>query len=331
MIWVLAECDNNGPKAITLEALGAGRLLADPLNLKLCLVLVGSNTSACAKNLMRKADRVYSLEDPLLFTYTNEAYNAALAAFLGRQEVRALITPGTSTGRDLGPLLSVSLGMPYSQNTVGLGVSEGAVHIRRRLYGGKLIETVTPATGKGGVIISIMPGAFEEAKDRGTDGEAARAEVVEGLLREEALRIRVKGFAREAAGMDLIEARVIVAGGRGVGSAEGFRLLEGLAALLGGTVGASRSAVDAGWMPHAAQVGQTGKTVAPRLYIACGISGAPQHLAGMTGARHIVAINKDPGAPIFKVADIGIVGDLHTLIPMLIEELKKTKATPIAR
>jgi electron transfer flavoprotein alpha subunit len=318
LIWVLAECKGNEPKAITLEALGAGRVLADNLDLPLCLILPGSDLASFEKTFIRKADKIYLLEDPLLFTYTNDAYKSALTAFFKDKEVRALVVPGTSAGKDLGPLLSASLGMAYSQNTVGIKVKEGDIHLSRRVYGGKIIETVT-ATAKGGVIISIMPRAFVEAADSKTDGTVVR---LTAGLNEEALRIKVRGFVRETEQMDLTEAPVIVSGGRGVGGPVGFRLLKDLAALVGGTVGASRSAVDAGWMPHTAQVGQTGRTVAPKLYLACGISGAPQHLAGMTGAKYILAINKDPDAPIFKVADYGIVGDLHKVIPVLIEELK---------
>lgn len=328
MIWVLAECRGNGPKAITLEALGAGRILADSLSLPLCLILLGPGLAAPEKAFLRKADNIYLLEDPLLFTYTNDAYNNAIRTFFNEKNVLALVVPGTSTGKDLGPLLSVSLGMSYSQNTVGLDVKEGKIHIRRRVYGGKIMETVTPVSlTKGGAIVSIMPRAFSEANDSGVDGTVVRAGVVGGGmgLKEDALRVRVKGFIRETERMDLTEAPVVVSGGRGVGSPGGFKLLGELAALMGGTVGASRSAVDAGWMPHTAQVGQTGRTVAPKIYIACGISGAPQHLAGMSGSKYIAAINKDPDAPIFKVADYGIVGDLHKVIPLLIEELKKAK------
>jgi len=318
LIWVLAECKGNEPKAITFEALGAGRLLANPLNLPLCLILPGSDPASSEKTFLRKADKICLLEDPLLFTYTNDAYKSAVTTFLKDKAVSALIIPGTSTGKDLGPLLSVSLKMSYSQNTVGIKVKDGDIQLSRRVYGGKIIETVTPAA-KGGVIISIMPRAFAEVADGKTDGTVLREAAA---LSDGALRIKVKGFVRETEQMDITEAPVIVSGGRGVGSHEGFKLLKDLAALLGGTVGASRSAVDAGWMPHTVQVGQTGRTVAPKLYIACGISGAPQHLAGMTGSKYILAINKDPDAPIFKVADYGIVGDLHKVIPVLIEELK---------
>ncbi len=327
MIWVLAECKGNEPKAVTLEALGAGRLLAEPLNLPLCLILPGSNPASFARTFLRKADKIHLLEDPLLSTYANDAYKGAVTAFLKDKAVRALVVPGTSTGKDLGPLLSVSLRIPYSQNTVGIKVKEGDIHLSRRVYGGKIIETVTTADAKGGVIVSIMPRAFAEAADGKTDGTVVSAAAG---LNEEALRIKVRGFVRETGQMDLTEAPVIVSGGRGVGSAEGFRLLEELAALLGGTVGASRSAVDAGWMPHTVQVGQTGRTVTPKLYLACGISGAPQHLAGMTGSKYVLAINRDPDAPIFKVADYGIVGDLHKVIPVLIEELKASGVAKVS-
>ncbi len=328
MIWVLAECRADEPKAITFEALRAGRLLADMINAPLSIAVLGRDLSRCEEVFLRKADRVCLIEDPLLFTYTNDACVRALKPFFTDKDVAALIIAGTSAGKDLGPLLSVSLNMSYFPNTAGLDVKEGVLQMRRRIYGGKVLETASPVSiNRGGVIISIMPRVFEAAKDTEKTGAVMRAGAFGGGmgLKEDELRVKVKGFIRETERVDLTEAGIIVSGGRGVGGPGGFKLIKDLADALGGAVGASRSAVDALWMPHAAQVGQTGKTVTPKLYIACGISGAPQHLAGMSASKYIVAINKDPEAPIFKVADYGIVGDLETVIPMLIEEIKKAK------
>ncbi|GMR04585.1 MAG: electron transfer flavoprotein subunit alpha/FixB family protein [Thermodesulfobacteriota bacterium] len=319
MIWVLGEYRDEEIKAVTLEALGAGRVLAEALGAELSLILPGRGLEPLAEGLLGMADKVYLLEHALLATYTNDAYRKALEDFLKDKTVRALIVPGTSTGRDLAPLLSVSLALPYLPNATGLEVKEGVIYITRPLYGGKVIETLSL---RDETILSLMPRAFKAAPVGKRHGEMIKVEV---RLKEDDIRVKPKETVRVTERVDITEADVVVSGGRGMGGPENFSLLEELADILGGVVGASRAAVDAGWMPHAVQVGQTGRVVSPKLYIACGISGAPQHIVGMRTSRYVLAINKDPDAPIFRMADYGIVGDLFEVIPELIKKIKRIK------
>lgn len=316
MIWVLGELREGSFSHITYEALGAGTMLSGPLNAALNLILVGRNPEI-PPQLLKKADNIYLLDQDL--PYTSDILRAALEGFLNDKKVRAFVLPATSAGKDLAPLLSVSLGLSCAVNAAHLEVRDDIIYLKRPLYGAKVMETVSI---KGGAVISIMPRAFSEPADRVRDGEVIK---VSTGLGEKDIRVRVKETGKEFGKRDLTEADVIVSGGRGVGGAENFKMLDELARLLGGLTSASRGAVDAGWVPPSLQVGQTGKTVSPKLYIACGISGAPQHLAGMRTSQYIMAINKDPQAPVFKESDIGITGDLHEAIPELIKEIKAMK------
>lgn len=319
MIWVLGELREWVLAPVTYEALGAGRLLSGPLNTELNLILLGKDLEDPAKALLKKADRTYLLEHTPLSVYTNDGYRKVLEEFLKDKKVTALIIPATSRGKDLLPLLSVSLAIPCVANATGLEVINNTIYVRRPLYGGKVIETLSLERS---AIISIVPRAFKEAQDKEKEGGLIR---VEAKLKEDDLNVRVKEIFGTTEKGDITEAEVIVSGGRGMGGAQNFKILEELAATLGGVVAASRMAVDAGWAPHAVQIGQTGKTVSPTLYIACGISGAPQHVAGMRASRYVMAINKDPEAPIFREADLGITGDLFEVIPELLKEIKRIK------
>lgn len=319
MIWVLGELREGVLAPVTYEALEAGRLLSDPLNTELNLILLGKDLEDPGKGLLRKADRTYLLEYKLLSVYTNDGYKKVLEEFLKDKKVTALIIPATSMGKDLLPLLSVTLTVPCVANVTGLEVINHTIYVRRPLYGGRVIETLSLESG---AIISIMPRAFKGAQDKEKEGEFIK---VEASLKEDDLGVRVKETLRVTGRKDITEADVIISGGRGIGGADHFKILEELAAVLGGAVAASRTAVDAGWAPHAIQVGQTGKTVSPQLYIACGISGAPQHIAGMRASRHVMVINKDPEAPIFREADLGITGDLFEVLPELLKEIKRIK------
>lgn len=320
MIWVLAESGGKGIVPATHEALAAGRILSDSLETECNLIIPGAGLADEAKGLIKKADRVYLLEHPLLGSCTSECVGSALAGFLRGKKVFALIIPGTSIGKDITPFLSISLGLPCAVNVISLEVTDKTVYLRRPLYGGRVVERLSL---KDGAVISLMPRAFTEPPDKALDAELIRVETK--LLKENALKVKSTPIKRGSDIKDIVEAEVVVSGGRGMEGQDNFKLLEELAASLGGVTAASRAAVDAGWAPHSRQVGQTGKTVAPRLYIACGISGAPQHIAGMRTARYVMAINKDPNAPIFHEADLGITADLFEAVPLLIKAIKEER------
>lgn len=320
MIWVLGELRDGEPKAVTLEALGAARILAGPMGKEVSFILCGRGLELGAEKLSRKAENIHLLDHGLLDPYRSDAWREALTNFLKDKEVEALIIPGTSNGKDIGPLLSASMGLPYAANAVELEAKDNNIYITHPLYGGKVMETVSVPQDRG-VVISIMPKTFCEPPE-GWQAIIRREKVD---LEEDSIRIKVKGTLRETEEMDITEADVVISGGRGMKGPENFKILGELAGLLGGAVAASRAAVDAGWMPHTVQVGQTGRTISPKLYIACGISGAPQHLVGIRRARYIIAINKDPDAPIFQTADLGIVGDIFEVVPALIGEIRKLR------
>lgn len=317
MIWVLGEKRGDALAPVTYEALGAGSLLAGPFKRELNLLLLGEGMEGLSVGVLKKADRVYLIEHKLLNSYTGCGYKNVLKEFFKDKEISTLIIPGTSLGRDLAPLLSVSLGLSCVTNITGVEVSNNTVYVKRPLYGGKIIETLSL---EGSALISIVPRSFKEPEASEKQGELIR---IGAKLTEDDLRVRSIETLREIERREITEAEVLVAGGRGVGGAEGFHILEDLASALGGLTAASRGAVDAGWRPHAIQVGQTGRVVSPKLYIACGISGAPQHIAGMRTSRYVIAINKDPNAPIFREADLGITGDLFEVIPELLREIKR--------
>jgi electron transfer flavoprotein alpha subunit len=246
-----------------------------------------------------------------------------IAEIAKAQDAAAVILPASVPGKELAPLTAAVLDAGLLSDVTGLSVEGDAVTAIRPLFAGKALATVQASSLP--VVVSIRPKAFASGE---ADAGASPAAVEAGALATEAEN-DAKVVAFEATGggkVELTEADIIVSGGRGMKGPENYGIIEELAGLLGAAVGASRSAVDAGWRPHADQVGQTGKTVSPDLYVACGISGAIQHLAGMGSSKTIVAINKDPEAPIFKVADYGIVGDLFKVVPVLTEEVKKIKA-----
>jgi len=252
--------------------------------------------------------------------YTSDAYIAALQYLIKLHSPALILIPSTCNGRDLASKLAGRLKTAYISDVSQIEFADNEIIFHRPIYGGRLLSEVT-CRGEKPWIITLRPRAFEKA---GAVKKGARIENHIASLSHDNIRTIVKGIKKTQKGLGLTEADIIVSGGRGMKGTENFKMLEELAGILGGVVGASGAAVDAGWMPHSAQVGQTGKVVSPKLYIACGISGAPQHLAGMSTSKCIVAINKDPEAPIFQWADYGIVGDLFEIVPMLIEALNTT-------
>ena len=280
-------------------------------------VLPGSGIADAAAGLGAwGADKVFVADDPNLALYSAEGYAEVVAKAAEQAQPSAIFFAGTAMGRDLAPRLAAKLGVGGIPDVTALTSADGAFSAERPVYSGKAIATAT-AAGKTPQVISLRPNVFA-AEELGGAGEVV---ALDGLSLS--IRAVVKELVAAAGGeLDVAEADVIVSGGRGIKGPENFALIKSLADALGGAVGASRAAVDAGWISHSHQVGQTGKVVSPSLYIAAGISGAIQHLAGMSSSKIIVAINKDPDAPIFKIADYGVVGDLFDVIPPMVEAIK---------
>ncbi len=319
-ILVFIEQRNGSLRKASLEALSEAKRLASGANLPVNAVLVGHGIGTRAAELGKYgAGKVFVADEERLVRYSAEGYAAAVRAAVEKSEPGAVFMAATALGRDLSGRLAARLGWGCLADVVKLSMEGGAVVATRPVYSGKALATADGA-GKP-VVVTLRPNVFPaEAGDGRAEPEALPQ--VSGALRAVVREI----LAKEGGELDVAEADVIVSGGRGIKGPENFALIRDLAKLLGAAVGASRAVVDAGWIDHAHQVGQTGKVVSPSLYIACGVSGAIQHLAGMSSSKVIVAINKDPEAPIFKVADYGIVGDLFQVVPAFIDEVRKLKA-----
>lgn len=327
-LWVFIETEETGaPKNVGLELLTTGRALADKQGGKLVGIVIGNNIDGAVKQATAYgADTVIAVEGKEFEHYTTDAYANAMYALVEKYGPTSILIGATNNGRDLGPRLSCRLKTGLTADCTSLAIDEesGNVAWTRPAFGGNLMATILCPDNRP-QIGTVRPGVFK----KGEPDNARTAEVIKEDIHvaPEAIRTELLEVIKEVAGelVDLEGAEIIVSGGRGVGGPEGFKPIRELADAIGGVVGASRAAVDSGWIPHAHQVGQTGKTVGPKLYIACGISGAIQHIAGMSGSKTIVAINKDETAPIFNVADIGVVGDLFEVVPALTAEIKKLK------
>jgi len=280
-------------------------------------VLPGSGIGEAAAGLGAwGADKIYVADDPNLELYSSDGYAEVVVKAVEQAQPSAIFFAGTAMGRDLAPTVAARLGVGAIPDVVGLTLDGETFSARRPVYSGKAVATVDTASNTPQVI-SLRPNVFA-AEEAGGAGEVV---ALDGLSLS--IRAVVKELLEAEGGeLDVAEADVIVSGGRGIKGPENFALIKSLADALGGAVGASRAAVDAGWIEHSHQVGQTGKVVSPSLYVAAGISGAIQHLAGMSSSKVIVAINKDPDAPIFKIADYGIVGDLFDVIPPMVDAIK---------
>ena len=318
-VLVLGEVREGVLRNVSFEAVAAAKQIAD--GGEVVGVLLGDSVAQLANELVAYgADRVVTVEHPHLKSYTSDGYSQAFLAVYEQENPEGIVFGHTSLGKDLSPKLASRLQSGLISDVTEIeGSGEDAVFIRP-IYSGKAFEKVKIKDGV--VFVTIRPNNIKPLdKNAGLAGDVSSITVdVQNL------RTIIKEVVRKAStGVDLSEAKIVVAGGRGVKSAEGFEPLKELANLLGGAVGASRGACDADYCDYSLQIGQTGKVVTPDLYIAAGISGAIQHLAGMSNSKVIVAINKDPEANIFKVADYGIVGDLFEVIPLLIEEFKALK------
>ena len=315
-ILVVLEQRDNQLKKVSFEAAKAGSDLANKLGCEVEAVIVGNEIADLAKIGGFGVAKVTLLKNADLVQYSSSAYSNAIAEFVSEAGADILIFGNTSMGKDLAPKISVKIGAGIAMDAVALEYVDNSIVATRPIYAGKALIDVKVNSEK--KVFTIRPNVFNAG-----DSSATNAEVIEKLVDSPDLAAKVIGMKKAEGKLDVAEASIIVSGGRGLKEADNFKLVEDLAEILGAAVGASRAVVDAGWRPHAEQVGQTGKTVSPNLYVALGISGAIQHLAGMRSSKYIVAINKDADAPIFQVADYGITGDVFEVVPALIEELKK--------
>jgi electron transfer flavoprotein alpha subunit len=321
-IWVFAEVKDNSVRKVTFELLSQGRKMAEKLGEELVAVILGSGVEALTGRLAEYADKVYWADDPALGQYTTDAYASVITNLLKEHQPSIFLCGATVIGKDLSPRLAARLQTGLATDCTGISIGEDGVLVAKRpVYAGKAyIEVICPTARPqmAQVRPNVLPMVQPDGAKKGSCLKV-EAKIDAGSLRTTVLEV----IKSAAAKVDLTEAEIIVSGGRGMKGAENFKVLEELAEVIRATVGASRAAVDSGWREHGDQVGQTGKVVTPNLYIACGISGAIQHLAGMGSSKVIVAINKDPDAPIFQKADYGIVEDLFKVVPVLKEEFKK--------
>jgi electron transfer flavoprotein alpha subunit len=317
-LLIFAEQRDNVIKKSSFEAVSAARSIADALGAECVALLVGSGVAGLAGALGRYgASRVLVVDEPGLGNHSSTAYAKAIAAVAAAEQAEVLFLPASQMGKDLAPRVAVKLQAGLASDCVALRVENGAIIATRPVYAGKaLMDVQVKSQVK---IFTLRPNVFP-AKMSGAECNAQKIAV---SFSEEDFASKVTKVEVATGRPDVTEADIVVSGGRGMKAAEHFVLIESLADALRGAVGASRAVVDAGWRPHDEQVGQTGKTVSPSLYIACGISGAIQHLAGITSSKYIVAINKDKDAPIFHAADYGIVGDVFEILPELTAQLKQ--------
>lgn len=321
-IYIIVEQRDLQIRKVSLELLSQGRIIADETGEPLVAVVLGQGIEGLAQTVTAAgADKVILIDDAKLADYTTGAYTSVLNKLIRKEEPQAVLMGNTAIGKDLAPRLAHRLGVGLASDCTGMEKDANSfLTFKRPIYAGKafayLSSNVRP------IMATIRPNTFKaNAPD-----DSRQAEVVKETVDIDSadLRAILKEVAIAASKRpDLTEANIIVSGGRGMKGPENYVILEELADVIGAAVGASRAAVDSGWKEHKFQVGQTGKTVAPTLYIACGISGAIQHLAGMGSSKFIVAVNKDPEANIFNVADYGIVGDLFEVVPILTQEFKK--------
>ncbi len=324
-VYVFAEQRDGKIQNVALELLGKARELADANNEKVVAMLLGKNIKGEAQTLIAHgADKVLVVDHDLLATYLTEPYTEAITQIIKEFKPSIMLIGATTIGRDLGPRVSARNLTGLTADATKLEISDDEAHefrMTRPAFGGNLMATILCKNNRP-QMSTVRPGVMQMMPaDNSRKGEIVDYTVQFDEKKISRVKI-VKTVKEEKVITDISQAKILVSGGRGVGTKDGFSKLEALAKELGGEVSSSRAMVDAGVMDQSRQVGQTGKTVRPNLYLACGISGAIQHLAGMEESDLIIAINKDKFAPIFSIADLGIVGDLHKIVPMLTERLK---------
>ncbi|MBI5555696.1 MAG: electron transfer flavoprotein subunit alpha [Elusimicrobia bacterium] len=323
-IWVFAEQRNGKVEGVAYELLGEGRKLADILRVPLCAVLMGDKMAEPAKELIAHgADKVYVYDDPLLTNFQDDSYGEVFIKLIAEEKPEIILIGATSIGRSLAPKIAYRIRTGLTADCTSLEVDPRTRNLlqTRPAFGGNIMATIICPNYRPQIATVRHKVMKKASRNASHEGEVIRKNFDFSKINIKTKVINI--VAELAKTINIAEADIIVSGGRGMGGAENFKLLEELAQVLGGAVGSSRAAVDAGWMPYSHQVGQTGRTVCPKLYIACGISGAIQHLVGMQSSDVIVAINKDPQAPIFKVATFGLEGDVLQLVPALTRQFNK--------
>ncbi len=339
-VFTYAQQVDGELSSISLELIGKGKELADALGEQVTAVLIGSNVEKLADRLGEYgADRVIVVDDPLLETYRTEQYAQALAGVINEYKPEIMLVGATAIGRDLGPTVSARVATGLTADCTKLDIGDFPLEAKpgveqqhnqllmtRPAVGGNTIATIACPNNRP-QMATVRPGVMQKLDPvAGRKPEVIKADI---KITENSKSVTIEKVVKDVAKVaNIMDAKILVSGGRGVGSAENFKLLDDLAAALGkgAMVSCSRAVVDSGWKPKDLQVGQTGKTVRPNIYFAIGISGAIQHVAGMEESDLIIAINKDEGAPIFDVADYGLVGDLNKIVPLLTEAIKAQKA-----
>ena len=321
-IWVFAEQRQGKITPVVIELLGDGRKLADTKGIKLNAILLGKDVNGLAEELIAYgAETVYVADDPLLENFTTDGYTKVIVDAVNEIKPEIVLIGATNIGRDLAPRIASRLNTGLTADCTKLEIDpeDGKIKQTRPAFGGNIMATIICPDARP-QMSTVRPGVMDKAVRN--DDNKGNIVPLKYDIKESDIRTKIIEIVKHAVEkVSLTDANIIVSGGLGLQNADGFKLIEELADKLGGVVGSSRAAVDAGWIDKSHQVGQTGTTVKPNLYIACGISGAIQHLAGMKESSIIVAINKDPDAPIFSVADYGIVGDLYKVIPEIISEI----------
>lgn len=323
-VWVFVEHEQGKVSSVSFELLGEGRKLADALGCKLCGFVFGKEAEEFVKEAIAYgAEKVYVTESPLLELYRTDPFACAAVNLIRKYKPEIVLFGATVQGRDFAGTVATTLEAGLTADCTGLDIDPETKYLKqtRPAFGGNIMATILDYPNYRPQMSTVRPKVFPmPARDDARKGEVIREPLP---MTEDQVRTKVLEFIRGSEAVNLADAEIIVSGGRGIGSPENFKVVRELAEVLGAAVGASRAAVDAGWIPYEHQVGQTGRTVRPKIYIACGISGSIQHQAGMKTSDIIVAINKDPEAPIFKIATYGVVGDLFTVVPMIKEEFKK--------
>lgn len=321
-IWIFAEQRKGVLQSITFELIGAAQNLAKTIKEEVCAVLLGHNTNVCLEQLQHYGlDKIYVVDSTELEFFQDETYSKVLAKLVRKYKPNILLCGGTNLGRSFFPQVAVRLGTGLTADCTGFSIEENTKNLMqtRPAFGGSIFATIATRKHRP-QMATVRHKVMRQAEYL----PEKKGEIIKEIVTSEEVKCRtkfLKSIEEIESTVNLAEADIIVSGGRGLQDPKNFKLIEDLAKALGGAVGASRAAVDSGWISYSHQVGQTGKTVCPKLYVACGISGAIQHLVGMQSSDAILAINKDPDAPIFKIATYGVVGDLFEVVPMLTKKI----------